>query len=66
MVEELGVSQPRLRVALVVSEMVGLVMTRFVLRLEPLASADADALVALYAPAVQRFLIGPLPGDASD
>ncbi len=66
LVEDLQVSQPRLRVALIVAQMVGLIMARYVLRLEPLATADDDTLVALYAPAVQRYLVGPLPGDAAD
>jgi AcrR family transcriptional regulator len=66
LIDQLQVPQPRLRVALVVSQLVGLIMSRYVLRLEPLAGADVEALVALYAPALQRFLVGRLPGDASD
>jgi AcrR family transcriptional regulator len=46
------------RGALVASQLVGLVMTRYVLRLEPLASASADSLVAAYAPTLQRYLTG--------
>ena len=37
-------------------QLIGLVMARYVLRLEPLASADAEALVAAYAPTLQRYL----------
>ena len=49
------------RVQLVVSQMAGLVMTRYLLALEPLASLPADELVAWVAPTVQRYLDGPLP-----
>lgn len=62
MMEALGLSQPRLRATLVATEIVGLMLARFVLRLEPVASADIDTIVAWYAPTVQRYLITPLPG----
>ena len=35
-------------------------LARFVLRLEPVASADLDTVVAWYAPTVQRYLTAPL------
>jgi AcrR family transcriptional regulator len=46
------------RGALVASQLVGLVMARYVLRIEPLASATADSLVAAIAPTLQRYLTG--------
>lgn len=49
------------RVQLVVSQMVGLVVARYLLRLEPLASMPAEELVAWVGPTVQRYLDGPLP-----
>ena len=49
------------RVQLVVSQMVGLVMTRYLLALEPLASMPAEELVAWVGPTLQRYLNGPLP-----
>ncbi len=49
------------RVQLVVSQMVGLVVTRYVLVLEPLASMPAEDLVAWVGPTLQRYLDGPLP-----
>jgi len=49
------------RVQLVVSQMIGLVMTRYVLALEPLASQPAEDVVAWVAPTLQRYLDGPLP-----
>ena len=38
-------------------------MVRYVLRLEPLASADHATIVAAMAPTLQRYLTGPLDGD---
>ena len=61
--EKLEVPQPRLRVALVASQLMGLAMARFIIRMEPIASADPETLIAAYAPTVQRYLTGPLPGD---
>lgn len=57
------VPQPRLRAALVNSQIIGLALARFVIGIEPLASASEDELVAYYAPTLQRYLAGPLPGD---
>jgi AcrR family transcriptional regulator len=57
--------QPRLRTALVSSQIIGLAMARFVVRLEPIASADPETLIASYAPTLQRYLTGPLPGDGA-
>jgi hypothetical protein len=37
--------------------MVGVVILRHVVRIEPMASASEDDLVALVAPAVQRYLV---------
>ena len=59
----LQVSRPRLRVGLVGSQLMGLAMARFIIRLEPIASADPETLIACYAPTVQRYLTGPLPKD---
>jgi AcrR family transcriptional regulator len=52
------------RGALVASQVAGLIVTRYVLRLEPLASAPAEEVVAAVAPTVQRYLTGEvaLPG----
>ena len=46
------------RGALVASQLAGLILTRYVLRLEPLASASAESLVAALAPTLQRYLTG--------
>jgi AcrR family transcriptional regulator len=55
--EALGPVDP-LRVQAAAAQMVGVVILRHVIRLEPLASASADEVVALIAPAVQRHLLG--------
>jgi AcrR family transcriptional regulator len=57
----LGLDEPQRRLALVASQMIGLVMLRYVLEVEPLASMDTDQLVASYAPTLQRYLADPLP-----
>jgi AcrR family transcriptional regulator len=57
----LGVDEPERRMPLVASQLIGLVMLRYVLAVEPLASAPAEELVAIYAPTLQRYLTGPLP-----
>ena len=49
------------RVQLVASQLSGLVVTRYLLVLEPLASMSTDDLVAWVAPTLQRYLDGPLP-----
>jgi AcrR family transcriptional regulator len=53
--------QPELRAALLASQMVGILVTRLVVRLEPISSAPVDALVACYGPTMQRYLTGELP-----
>lgn len=57
-----GRGDPDLRAALLASQIVGLALTRYVLHLEPVASAGADELAPLYAPTLQRYLTGELLG----
>lgn len=52
--------QPRLRATLCGSQVVGLGMTRYVIRLEPIAGADVETLVAAIGPTLQRYLTGDL------
>ena len=47
-----------LRVQTAAAQMVGVVILRHVVRLEPLASADEEEIIALVAPTVQRYLVG--------
>lgn len=59
-VRGLDVDEPRLRVNLLASQLLGFAMARYVIRLEPVASMPQDDLVQLYAPVLQRSLTGPL------
>jgi AcrR family transcriptional regulator len=52
------------RAALLASQIAGLALARYVLRWEPLASADADWIVDHVGPTVQAYLTGPLPAPA--
>lgn len=56
----LGVPQAELRATLVGSQLAGLAMVRYVLRVEPLASADRETVIACVAPTLQRYLTGDL------
>ncbi|MBB5082800.1 TetR/AcrR family transcriptional regulator [Nonomuraea endophytica] len=53
-----GLGVPHLRIEAAFAQMFGLVMARYVLQLEPLASADDEELVELVAPTIQRYLTG--------
>jgi AcrR family transcriptional regulator len=57
---ELDVENPELRAELVLSQILGLAVARYVLRAEPIASATEEELVPLLAPTFQRYLAGPL------
>ncbi|WP_328561925.1 TetR family transcriptional regulator [Streptomyces coelicoflavus] len=48
-----------LRVELAAAQLVGCAMLRYVIKVEPLASADPEQLVARLAPVVQGHLTGP-------
>ena len=49
------------RAALTAGQVVGLIVTRYVLELQPVASASVDRLAADIGPTIQRYLTGPLP-----
>lgn len=55
-VASLGIPDARMRVALISSYLVGVCTTRYLLRVEPLASATEDEVVAMVAPAIQALL----------
>lgn len=65
--EGLAVCDARLRANLVSSQIIGLVMARYVIRVEPLVSLPPQALIEAIAPTLQRYLTGPLeaqpPGE---
>ena len=50
-----------LRANLCAAELMGLALLRYVLRVEPLASADAAGLPGWLGPTLQRYLTGPTP-----
>ncbi|WP_130289735.1 TetR family transcriptional regulator [Pseudonocardia sediminis] len=51
------------RGSLVASQLVGLAMVRYVVRLEPLASASHDEVATALAPTLQRYLTGDIGPD---
>lgn len=57
----LGLDRPEHRMTLVASQVIGLILMRYVLRVEPLASLSKAAVIATYAPTLQRYLTGDLP-----
>lgn len=57
----MGIDRPELRMPVVASQVVGLILLRYLLEVEPIASMAADDVVAIYAPTIQRYLTGPLP-----
>jgi tetracycline repressor-like protein len=58
--EALGIDRPDLRMPLVISQVAGLILTRYVIGLEPIASMPAETVVSTYAPVIQHFLTGDL------
>jgi hypothetical protein len=50
----------RLRASLAATQVVGFIIVRYVVRIEPLASLSAQEAEDLLAPAVQLHLTGPL------
>ncbi len=55
---EVAADQPELRASMVASQVVGLAIARHVVRLEPIASASRDTLVAALAPAITHYFEG--------
>jgi AcrR family transcriptional regulator len=58
---DLDPAEAPLRTSLVASQMAGIGLTRYILKIEPIASTPADELIAAIGPTVQRYLTGPLP-----
>jgi len=58
---EFGVSDAELRVELVASHLVGLAFARYQLKIEPLASAEIEDVVAWVGPTIHRYLADPNP-----
>jgi AcrR family transcriptional regulator len=51
-----------MRAALMATQIAGLLTARYVLKIDPLATADPEVIVTAMAPNLQRFLTDPLPG----
>ncbi len=62
-VSQLAVDQAPLRTSLVASQMFGLIGVRYLLRIEPLASAPAGVVAATVGPTVDRYLTDPTIGQ---
>ncbi|KWT58890.1 TetR family transcriptional regulator [Streptomyces albus subsp. albus] len=56
---ELAVPDAELRAELAAAQLVGTALMRYVIKLEPLASADPERIIARVAPVVQQHLTGP-------
>jgi AcrR family transcriptional regulator len=56
---QLDLPDAELRAELAVAQLVGVAMIRYVIKVEPLATADPEQIVARVAPVVQGHLTGP-------
>ncbi|OKK02859.1 TetR family transcriptional regulator [Streptomyces sp. CB03234] len=54
--DDLDVPNPKFRAELAASQLIGIAILRYVVRVEPLASAHPDEIVAMVAPTLQRYL----------
>lgn len=61
--EGYGLDEPGRRAALVVSQLIGLAISRYVVALEPVAAAPRPWVAAAIAPTIQRYISGPLPAE---
>jgi AcrR family transcriptional regulator len=60
----IGAPDGDLRAMLAASHVMGVALLRYILRVEPIASADIETLVGIISPAIQRYLAGDLgPGE---
>ncbi|MEU5973128.1 TetR family transcriptional regulator [Streptomyces sp. NPDC047315] len=58
---ELDVPDPRLRAELAAAQMIGIAVLRYVIEVEPLASADPQEIVRLVAPTLQNYFTAAPP-----
>ncbi|GLW19579.1 TetR/AcrR family transcriptional regulator [Streptomyces kronopolitis] len=56
---ELDVPDPEFRVQLAAGHLIGIAMLRYVIRMDPIASADTEEIIAMVAPALRRYLTQP-------
>jgi AcrR family transcriptional regulator len=62
----LGQPDAEQRAGLIGTQLLGLALCRYLLRLEPIASATTEEIIANVSPAVQRYLTEPLPSAAGE
>jgi AcrR family transcriptional regulator len=60
LVAETGITDSAFRATLVGGQLMGLALVRYILCVEPLASAPIDVVVAAVAPAIQRYVSADL------
>jgi hypothetical protein len=60
LLKALGADQIRFRASLCASQVVGLGIMRYGVRVEPIHSIEVDALVDAVAPTLQRYLVGEI------
>jgi AcrR family transcriptional regulator len=60
----LGSPDAQLRATLVGSQLIGLAMARYIIRVEPLASAPPAQVAAVVGPTIQRYLTGEVTAPA--
>jgi AcrR family transcriptional regulator len=58
--EQLGHGDAQIRAALALSQIAGLIVTRYMIGIEPLASLPPTEVAGLLAPTMQRYLTGDL------
>jgi AcrR family transcriptional regulator len=63
--EHLGHGDAHKRAALALSQISGMIVTRYMIGIEPLASLAPDEVAGLLAPTLQRYLTGEL-GDSAE
>lgn len=56
---ELDVPDPEFRVQLAAGHLIGIAMLRYVIKMDPVASADPEEIIAMVAPTLQRYLTQP-------
>jgi AcrR family transcriptional regulator len=62
LVRAVDAPDPALRAALCGTQIVGLIMARYVVGVQPIADADAETLATAIGPTLQRYLTGELGG----
>lgn len=62
---ELDPEEAVVRTGLVASQMAGLIVARYVIKFDPVATLPVETLVQLIGPTIQRYLTGPLPALAA-